>query len=589
MDGTRQRWSRRRKLLVWGAVAATVLAILLFGLRGSWVAPVPGVDVAMTRPHVKEADLGPESAYRLFLSALAEIAKAEAADPDDNVRGCYEGILTKLAISVTRADAPPPGTESPSLAMGEEPSADKPQPVPVWSYGWRAALGKLTYHPWPTAPPPPAPLPKPGPPDMGVLSGGDESDPRILAIRTEAPWTLEQYQQVRHGLALHEPAIWLLDKALAAPAPQVPTVDTWDKPHFLPDWTRNLCTWLVISAHAHAAKGDYAAARRDLQRSLATAALITRGGSSFDHMTAWGITNVVSRAARIIAAHYPVPSATLRQMAADFLHEADATEPFVEYVRADLLLLREFVANYYRFGDLEPTDSPHAYANWREHLVSRLAFSAAPLAGSSPRNTIRNLESLFQRWVVLAQKPYSAAVQDQYDAVLEGWFPGRTVTGLVLGTRDPMGYFLARWTLGSDTAHANATVHRAVLQGTALALAVRAYKTEHGELPTSLGELVPDYLSRLPNDPFSGKPFRYLRSGVPGLPSEAWAIYSFGGNCADDGGKAYMPNSFTPYLEPDLVIPSQDHPSEWQGKRPRRQWYPGGRSKPRFECRRNRP
>jgi hypothetical protein len=269
-------------------------------------------------------------------------------------------------------------------------------------------------------------------------------------------------------------------------------------------------------------------------------------------------------------------------MAADFLHQADSAEPFVECIRAEFIGLRNFVPAYYRLDYLDSLGYLGSRDNKAERFAARLAIAAAPLAGSTPRKTVRNLASLVQHWVVLAQKPYSTSVQDEYDALERVWWPERTVTGVLLGTWDPLGYLLAGDIFNNPgRLHAWSATHLGVLRGTALALAIRAFQMEHGALPNTLKELVPDYLPRVPDDPFSGKPFRYLPSGVPGLPAGAWAVYSFGGNCIDDGGTAYTPSGFEPYREPDLVIPSQTYPRDWQLKHPPRQWYPGGRSKPR--------
>lgn len=59
-------------------------------------------------------------------------------------------------------------------------------------------------------------------------------------------------------------------------------------------------------------------------------------------------------------------------------------------------------------------------------------------------------------------------------------------------------------------------------------LALRAYLSQHGELPRSLSDLVPDELSTLPLDDFDGKALRYSR--------ERRILYSVGWNTVDDGG-----------------------------------------------------
>jgi hypothetical protein len=65
-----------------------------------------------------------------------------------------------------------------------------------------------------------------------------------------------------------------------------------------------------------------------------------------------------------------------------------------------------------------------------------------------------------------------------------------------------------------------------------IVMALEARKLDHrGELPQTLGELVGNYLDRLPNDPFSGVAFWYVRDGIAAPPalaapgSDAWRYY----------------------------------------------------------------
>jgi hypothetical protein len=63
-----------------------------------------------------------------------------------------------------------------------------------------------------------------------------------------------------------------------------------------------------------------------------------------------------------------------------------------------------------------------------------------------------------------------------------------------------------------NTSVANGETERRVTQ---ILLALEGWKTEHGQLPASLDKLVGPYFDVLPNDPFTGKPFRYFPNGVP--------------------------------------------------------------------------
>jgi len=64
--------------------------------------------------------------------------------------------------------------------------------------------------------------------------------------------------------------------------------------------------------------------------------------------------------------------------------------------------------------------------------------------------------------------------------------------------------------------------------GTQSLLAIKAYQTETGKIPFSLGELVPEYFSEVPRDPFDGKSIKYS--------PEKKIIYSVGKDLKDSGG-----------------------------------------------------
>lgn len=74
----------------------------------------------------------------------------------------------------------------------------------------------------------------------------------------------------------------------------------------------------------------------------------------------------------------------------------------------------------------------------------------------------------------------------------------------------------------------NSNLARLHLARTAVAL--RLYRVKNGTYPDSLASLVPDFLDKLPADPFSGNDFVYRTEG-PGF-----ILYSLGPNLTDDGG-----------------------------------------------------
>lgn len=62
-------------------------------------------------------------------------------------------------------------------------------------------------------------------------------------------------------------------------------------------------------------------------------------------------------------------------------------------------------------------------------------------------------------------------------------------------------------------------------------LALRAYRCDQGQSPSSLISLVPKYLHSMPKDPFSGQDIAFRASGTN------WVLYSLGPDGVDDGGK----------------------------------------------------
>lgn len=90
-----------------------------------------------------------------------------------------------------------------------------------------------------------------------------------------------------------------------------------------------------------------------------------------------------------------------------------------------------------------------------------------------------------------------------------------------------------------DRAWASITRTNAINELLAVSFALRAYKLEHGVYPDKLGELVPSYLSKVPDDPFAiKKPLMYRKTN-----NNYCVLYSIGYDGKDDRGTPlYYPN-----------------------------------------------
>ncbi|QEG33583.1 M48 family metalloprotease [Bythopirellula goksoeyrii] len=76
--------------------------------------------------------------------------------------------------------------------------------------------------------------------------------------------------------------------------------------------------------------------------------------------------------------------------------------------------------------------------------------------------------------------------------------------------------------------------HRAIMRLLQLEYALRAWRAENSDWPEALDEMVPQFISAVPLDPFSteGKPLQYIRT------EDGYVLYSIGQNEIDEGGKA---------------------------------------------------
>ena len=98
------------------------------------------------------------------------------------------------------------------------------------------------------------------------------------------------------------------------------------------------------------------------------------------------------------------------------------------------------------------------------------------------------------------------------------------------------------WTLRPTRQRAAGRHNRIVAQERLLAaeLALRCYLTDKARVPARLEDLVPDYLSKVPQDPFTGQAMIYRPQGTN------WLVYSVGEDGVDNGGRPVARGLMTP-------------------------------------------
>ncbi len=102
--------------------------------------------------------------------------------------------------------------------------------------------------------------------------------------------------------------------------------------------------------------------------------------------------------------------------------------------------------------------------------------------------------------------------------------------------------------------------NQAYLRCAYVALAVERYRLAHGRWPDSLADVVPEFLRKLPGDPYNGQSLHYRRT------TDGVLIYSVGPDGNDDGGKIDRKNPTAPGT--DLGFQLWDVPHRRQPWRP---------------------
>jgi len=104
----------------------------------------------------------------------------------------------------------------------------------------------------------------------------------------------------------------------------------------------------------------------------------------------------------------------------------------------------------------------------------------------------------------------------------------------------------------ADMCFANKCRIQSDLDGLRLVIACRLYEARQGQRPEQLEALVPEFLPRVPRDPFDGRPFRYVR--------ERALVYSVGMDLKDPRGLGESPSAPMPVPRAPEPPDEQDWP-----------------------------
>ena len=188
-----------------------------------------------------------------------------------------------------------------------------------------------------------------------------------------------------------------------------------------------------------------------------------------------------------------------------------------------------------RYGNL-------LYDHFRQSMVIEGLKLKSEFASLMIKGDSRTLTSLFATGVYrVFAAPYDVIYLEQYWSKVKELYEQPMF--IAISKLDTFGKgigkpaFLASFEYPEVPAYGIYAKHIATAQARLLladaGVSIARYRQEHGHDPKTFAELIPDYLSKVPTDPFNGEPIHMKHS------SNGLILYSVGNNLKDDGGLAY--------------------------------------------------
>jgi len=220
--------------------------------------------------------------------------------------------------------------------------------------------------------------------------------------------------------------------------------------------------------------------------------------------------------------------------------------PYVEFSDADLASFRANIQDVDLDSAIERTmigeralvgsmfRDPESFDDFDVPVISHLGF-----LGARDDELLLYLKHM-NDYVAASRQPWPRRLDDAeaLDKEIEALMDSAINRFRYALTREIAGY-------GANFTKAFAR-NEATLRSTDAAVAVEQFRRKNGRLPEKLDELVPEFLEKVPLDPFDGQPLRYV------VQEDEYKIYSVGENRVDDGGK--VADSEYQFQDPDLVV-----------------------------------
>lgn len=355
---------------------------------------------------------------------------------------------------------------------------------------------------------------------------------------------------LRAYLAANEPALALLAQALAKPDLQFPEPDGWADAASMASAAgcRELARLKQQRGLLRIAEGDLAGGLRDhLDVIRFGRRFADVGGMLIDYLVGVAIESIGLRGLSDSLAPLPWPADTPDRQRPSFRPLPPLSPSDRAAWEAALSYLTE------PYDGLGPVQRSLAC----EYRVATRSLPKMLAAGTLPEPALGGSPALARLRTPIFDQSHTIglmrrSMRDLINLAAEpAWQrdPDSTL-GVRLGERGPRGYNPVGRILVSLQASPmiglpiKADELEATRRATAVAIALRLYWDDYGQLPATLDDLVTGgLLEAVPLDPFDGAPLRYDRARA--------VVWSIGADGRDDGGDPAQENRF----EPDRIFP----------------------------------
>ena len=273
---------------------------------------------------------------------------------------------------------------------------------------------------------------------------------------------------------------------------------------------------LRVSAVARAHEGDYAGAAEDILATLKLADAVAGEPVFISQLVRVAMGETASYAIRDALPPGACPPEALEPLLA-YAAQADRRQGVVDGLTGHGLL------GLVEFRRVREDGAPPGFD---AGLVSDRGYVGriASAVYTSPIGT---------PWVNMDEAAYAGIMARVAEANALPYYEARPIIAEIQEDIDtlPVTRFLSRALLPSVAQAAQAQArHEARLDLMQLGLLVEQHHAEHGAYPESLTAVADSLGGRVPLDPFTGAPYRYV------LTDDGFTLYSLGRNLTDDGG-----------------------------------------------------